>query len=132
MPGLGGEQGVPAQIYSMQAPGLSLCSDQGVLRVKRYGRRSEEGLAAARTNTMLQSLAPSRVMLEGARSLPPVLSPLIAAAERGEPLEGVVSAIVRMFGFDSFVYGASLSVRPGQEAAGCILTHRTPRLGSPL
>jgi DNA-binding CsgD family transcriptional regulator len=71
---------------------------------------------------MLQSLAPSGVMLEGARFLPPVLSPLIAAAERGEPLEGVVSAIVRMFGFDSFVYGASLSVRPGQEAAGYIFT----------
>lgn len=71
---------------------------------------------------MLQSLAPGGVMLEGARFLPQVLTPLIVAAERGEPLEPVVSAIVRMFGFDTFVYGASLSVRPGQEAIGYIFT----------
>ena len=71
---------------------------------------------------MLQSLAPGGVMLEGARFLPQVLTPLIGAAERGEPLEPVVSAIVRMFGFDTFVYGASLSVRPGQEAIGYIFT----------
>jgi len=51
-----------------------------------------------------------------------VLSPLIAAAERGEPLEPVVSAIVRMFGFDTFLYGASLSVRPGQEATSYVFT----------
>jgi LuxR family transcriptional activator of bioluminescence operon len=71
---------------------------------------------------MLQIHAPTGVTLEGARFLPPVLAPLIAAAERGEHLEAVVSAIVRMFGFDTFVYGASLSPRPGQEAIGYIFT----------
>src|ERR1700676_690324 len=71
---------------------------------------------------MLQSLAPGGVTLEGARFLPQVVSPLIAAAERGESLEPVVSAIVSMFGFDSFLYGGSLSVRPGQEAISYVFT----------
>ena len=71
---------------------------------------------------MLQSLAPGGVVLEGARFLPQILSPLIGAAERAEPLEPIVSAIVRMFGFDTFLYGASLSVRPGQEALSYVFT----------
>ena len=75
---------------------------------------------------MLQSLAPGGITLDGARFLPQVLSPLIAAGERGDPLEPVVSAIVRMFGFDTFLYGASLSVRPGQEAISYVFT-TTPR-----
>ena len=71
---------------------------------------------------MLHSLTPGGVTLEGARFLPQVLSPLIDAAERGEPLGPVVSAIVRMFGFDTFLYGASLSVRPGHEAQSYVFT----------
>jgi len=71
---------------------------------------------------MLQSLAPGGVTLDGARFLPQVLSPMISACERGEPLEPVVSAIVRMLGFDTFLYGASLSVRPGQEAISYVFT----------
>ena len=87
-------------------------------------RRSEAQIAAAAafTNTMLQSLAPGGVVLEGARFLPQILSPLIAAAERAEPLEPIVSAIVRMFGFDTFLYGGSLSARPGQEAISYVFT----------
>ena len=95
----------------------STCSS----RVKRRGGPSGPA-AAAFTNAMLQSLAPGGVMLEGARFLPQILSPLIAAAERAEPLEPVVSAIVRMFGFDTFLYGASLSARPGQEALSYVFT----------
>ena len=75
---------------------------------------------------MLQSLAPGGVTLDGVRFLPQLLSPMIAAGERGEPLEPIVSAIVRMFGFDTFLYGASLSVRPGQEAISYVFT-TTPR-----
>ena len=71
---------------------------------------------------MLQSLAPGGVVLEGARFLPQILSPLIAAAERAEPLEPIVAAIVRMFGFDTFLYGGSLSARPGQEALSYVFT----------
>ena len=71
---------------------------------------------------MLQSLRPAKVSLQGARFLPQVLSTLIGAVERGDPLEPVVSAIVRMFGFDTFLYGASLSFRPGQEAVNYVFT----------
>ena len=66
---------------------------------------------------MLQSLAPGGVVLEGARFLPQILSPLIAAAERAEPLEPVVAAIVRMFGFDTFLYGGELERAPGPGGA---------------
>lgn len=82
---------------------LTILRPRHSLRVKRRGGRGTGGCVAAFTNTMLQSLAPGGVMLEGARFLPQVLTPLIGAAERSEPLEPVVSAIVRMFGFDTFV-----------------------------
>src|SRR5215216_1629895 len=71
---------------------------------------------------MLHSLGPGQVMLEGARFVPPILSPLITAAQRGEPLEPVVAAIIHMFGFDSFMYATSLSPRRGQEAISYVFT----------
>jgi DNA-binding CsgD family transcriptional regulator len=82
----------------------------------------EAGASLPFIDTMLHRLAPGGVTLEGARFLPQILSPLIAAGEQGEPLEPVVSAIVRMFGFDTFLYGASLSVRPDQEAISYVFT----------
>jgi LuxR family quorum-sensing transcriptional regulator LasR len=71
---------------------------------------------------MLRSLGPGKITLEGSRFLPPILSPLINAAKRGESLEPIVDAIVRMFGFDSFMYATSLSPRRGQEAISYVFT----------
>jgi DNA-binding CsgD family transcriptional regulator len=71
---------------------------------------------------MLHSLGPGKVDLQGTRFLPPILSPLITAAQQDEPLEPVVSAIIRMFGFDSFMYATSLSPRRGQEAISYVFT----------
>ena len=71
---------------------------------------------------MLHSLGPGQVMLEGARFVPPILSPLITAAQRGEPLEPVVAALTHMFGFDSFMYATSLSPRRGQECISYVFT----------
>lgn len=71
---------------------------------------------------MLHSLGPGKIDLQGTRFLPPILSPLIAAAQQDEPLEPVVSAIIRMFGFDSFMYATSLSPRRGQEAISYVFT----------
>lgn len=71
---------------------------------------------------MLHTLGPEHITLDGARFLPQVLSPLVAAAERGDPLEPVVTSIVRILGFDSFMYGTSLSPRPGQEAMSYVFT----------
>ena len=71
---------------------------------------------------MLRPLGPGKLALEGMRFLPPILSPLIDAGKRGEPLEPVVTAIVRMFGFDTFMYATSLSPRRGQEAVSYVFT----------
>jgi hypothetical protein len=71
---------------------------------------------------MLRPLGPGKLALEGMRFLPPILSPLIDAGKRGEPLESVVTAIVRMFGFDTFMYATSLSPRRGQEAVSYVFT----------
>jgi DNA-binding CsgD family transcriptional regulator len=71
---------------------------------------------------MLRALDPGKLALEGIRFLPPILSPLLEAAKRGEPLEPVVSAIIRMFGFDTFMYATSLSPRRGQEAISYVFT----------
>jgi len=71
---------------------------------------------------MLRALGPGKLTLEGTRFLPPILSPLIDAAKRGEPLEPVVAAIIRMFGFDTFMYATSLSPRRGQEAISYVFT----------
>ena len=60
--------------------------------------------------------------LEGARFMPQVLSPLITAAERGKPLEPAVSALVRVLGFDSFMYGTGVSDRPNSEQKSYVFT----------
>jgi DNA-binding CsgD family transcriptional regulator len=71
---------------------------------------------------VLHSFGPGKANVEGTRFLPPVLSPLIQAAERGEAIEPTLTALVKMFGFDTFLYGASLSPRPGQEAVSYVFT----------
>ena len=71
---------------------------------------------------MLHSLGLGQVMLEGAPFVPPILAPLITAAQRGEPLEPVVAALTHMFGFDSFMYATSLSPRRGQECISYVFT----------
>ena len=72
---------------------------------------------------MLQILGPGTPRLDGAGFIPQILSPLVSAAERGEPLEPVVSGIVKLLGFDSFMYGASLSnTRPGSEQKSYVFT----------
>jgi len=71
---------------------------------------------------MLRPLGPGKLTFEGMRFLPPILSPLIEAAKRGDALEPVVTAIVRMLGFDTFMYATSLSPRRGQETVNYVFT----------
>src|SRR5437867_12673611 len=78
--------------------------------------------ARCRHLPMLRSLGPGKLALDGMRFLPPILSPLIDAAKRGQPLEPIVAGIVRMFGFDTFMYATSLSLRRGQEAISYVFT----------
>ena len=75
---------------------------------------------------MLHNLGPGSAVLTGTRYLPPVLSPLIGAAERGESIDPIMRNMVRLLGFDTFLYGASLSPRPGQEAVCFVYTTMAP------
>jgi hypothetical protein len=47
--------------------------------------------------------------------VPPILEPLIRAAQRGEDVAPIALAIAETFGFEGIWYGVSLSVLPTQE-----------------
>ena len=56
--------------------------------------------------------------LEGVKAshlVPPIVQPLVRAAQRGDDVAPIVLAIAEGFGFDGFMYGASLSLQPRQE-----------------
>lgn len=75
---------------------------------------------------MLETLGPARPNRNSAQFLPAVLSPLVAAAERGEALMPAVSAVVKALGFDSFMYGTSLCTRPSSEQKSYVFTTLSP------
>jgi DNA-binding CsgD family transcriptional regulator len=56
------------------------------------------------------------VRVAGSRATPVLLAPLKDAAEQGRDLAPVVGTIVASLGFDSFMYGLSTEVRPGQDS----------------
>ena len=58
---------------------------------------------------MMVKVEPTPILAECPYPVPSFLSPLIACAQRGEPLTPVVHAITRELGFESFVYGMSLA-----------------------
>jgi LuxR family transcriptional activator of bioluminescence operon len=64
--------------------------------------------------------------LEGACFLPPVLTPLVEAAERGSALGPAVESLVHILGFDSFMYGTSLCARPDSEQKSYVFTTLSP------
>ena len=47
--------------------------------------------------------------------VPPIVQPLLHAAQRGEDVAPIALAMIRSFGFDGFWYGVSMSLRPSQE-----------------
>jgi LuxR family quorum-sensing system transcriptional regulator SolR len=65
---------------------------------------------------MLQRLRLGPVSdLPSAQLVPPILVPLIRAAQHGEDVAPVTLAIAQSFGFEGLWYGVSLSLRPTQE-----------------
>ena len=64
---------------------------------------------------MLQTLRLGPAHVVGSEVLPPLLSPLVRAAEFGADLVPEIQSITRQFGFDSFTYRISTSTRPGEE-----------------
>jgi DNA-binding CsgD family transcriptional regulator len=57
---------------------------------------------------MLTNLSIGEVVVERGSYVPTALRPLVKAAEAGEPLLPPLTAIVKSFGFDSFMYGMSV------------------------
>jgi DNA-binding CsgD family transcriptional regulator len=72
---------------------------------------------------MLQSLClgPSRVV-RLLHFVPSRVKSLIAAANRGDDVGPIVDSIARSFGFDGFMYGVSLSLRPHTESRHYVYT----------
>lgn len=71
---------------------------------------------------MLQTLRLGSVRLDPTRLLPPVLLPLVHAAERGFDLVPEIESITRHFGFDSFMYGVATSRLPDHESCIYVFT----------
>jgi len=71
---------------------------------------------------MIKNVAIGKVILHRSPFTPPLLLPLISAAESGEPLEPPLSAIVADLGFDSFMFGMSASPDVNHESQSYVFT----------
>ena len=71
---------------------------------------------------MLQSLHLGQAKIAPWGFIPPVLDPLVRAAECGSDLVPVIKAITRSFGFDTFMYGMCTSLRPDHESRMYVFT----------
>lgn len=78
---------------------------------------------------MLQPLILGRVKLPRASThVPPLVRPLLDAASRGEDVAPIALSIARSFGFDGFLYAASLSLRPNTETQQFVYCTWPPEL----
>jgi DNA-binding CsgD family transcriptional regulator len=75
---------------------------------------------------MLSTINPAQVALDRTALMPQILRPLVSAVERGADVIRTMGAIVRSFGFDNFMYGASASVHPDQESRSYVFTTLSP------
>ena len=71
---------------------------------------------------MLQPLMLGRAKVAPWGFIPPVLEPLVRAAESGKDLVPVIESITRSFGFDTFMYGMCTSLRPDHESRMYVFT----------
>ena len=71
---------------------------------------------------MLQSLVLNHAKVAPWGFIPPVLVPLVEAAESGRDLVPVIQSITKSFGFDTFTYGMSTSLRPDHESRMYVFT----------
>ncbi len=72
---------------------------------------------------MLQTLRLGPVRIDRSGPLPPVMVPLVRAAELGFDLVSQIESITRHFGFDSFMYGVAVSPVPDHDS--CIYAFTT-------
>lgn len=71
---------------------------------------------------MLQSLVLNHPKIAPWGFIPPVLMPLVRAAEEGKDLVPVIQSVTKSFGFDTFTYGMSTSLRPDHESRMYVFT----------
>lgn len=71
---------------------------------------------------MLQSLRPGAPRIQQGSVLPPIVGPLIHAAENGLDLVPAVRTITKDLGFDTFMYGVSTSLKPDHESRMYVFT----------
>lgn len=75
---------------------------------------------------MLKPLGLPKAESVNARFLPDVLAPLVSAAEHSDRWDSAVASVIRVLGFDSFMYGTSLVPRPGCEHQSYVFTTLSP------
>jgi len=75
---------------------------------------------------MLQSLMLGHPKVAPWSFIPPVLEPLVNAAESGRDLVPVIQSITQSFGFDTFMYGMCTSLRPDHESRMFVFTTASP------
>ena len=71
---------------------------------------------------MLQTLRLGQNKLAPWSFVPPFLAPLANAANNGADVIPVIQSITNSFGFDTFMYGTSTSVRPDHESRMFVFT----------
>jgi DNA-binding CsgD family transcriptional regulator len=71
---------------------------------------------------MLQQIAPGKPNIPVTNDLGSFVKPLLDAAGSGKPLEPVMAAIVRGFGFDSFMYAMTTDPRPHHDSRSYVWT----------
>jgi DNA-binding CsgD family transcriptional regulator len=79
---------------------------------------------------MLQVLSVRKVNLRAGQFVPPLMEPLVAAAQRGEPLVPYVRAVAHSFGFDSLEYETTLAGREAVRYSYTTVTEWTTRYAS--
>jgi len=72
---------------------------------------------------MLKSLHLGPACVDSSRVLPPIIIPLVRAAECGFDLLSEVESITHHFGFDTFMYGVTVSAQPDNDS--CIYAFTT-------
>jgi len=75
---------------------------------------------------MLQALRLKPVQIDPQGYIPSVAEPLFAAAKNGEDLVPVLTTITRLFGFDTFTCGVSMSIRPTEDSLIHVVTTLPP------
>ena len=71
---------------------------------------------------MLQQIVPGKPNVQALDGHDQILRPLLDAAAAGEPLEPIMEAIVRGFGFESFMYAMTTDPRPHHDSRSYVWT----------